>query len=78
LLLAAGLALAHRTRDGGLLEPPTPEEIARALGQNLAQVPSAAELQPRGQGTQGPSSPGTKGTAAVVSGQAPDGAVKKN
>ncbi len=78
LLLAAALALAHRTRDGGLLEPPAPDEIARAFGQNLAQVPAAAELQPRGQGTREPGAPGATGIAAVVSGQAPEGAGKKN
>ncbi|MBU8932573.1 MAG: ATP-binding protein [candidate division Zixibacteria bacterium] len=31
ILLAAELALSHRTRDGGLLEPPTPEEIGAAF-----------------------------------------------
>jgi magnesium chelatase subunit D len=44
LLLAAELALTHRTRDGGLLEPPSPEEIARIFGKHSSEVPAAKEL----------------------------------
>ncbi|MCP4566363.1 MAG: magnesium chelatase [FCB group bacterium] len=35
ILLAAELALPHRTRDGGLLEPPTAEEIKEAFSKTL-------------------------------------------
>ncbi|MBI5805447.1 ATP-binding protein [candidate division TA06 bacterium] len=45
IMLAAELALVHRTRDGGLLEPPSPEEIARSFGKHAASVPAAAEMQ---------------------------------
>ncbi len=35
VLLSAELALSHRTRDGGLLEPPTPDEIIEAFSPSL-------------------------------------------
>jgi len=34
----------HRTRDGGLLEPPSPEEIARSFGKHASAVPAAKDL----------------------------------
>lgn len=45
VMLAAELALVHRTRDGGLLEPPTPEEIAGSFGKHTAAVPAAKDLE---------------------------------
>lgn len=44
VMLAAELALVHRTRDGGLLEPPSPEEIARSFGKHTSAVPAAKDL----------------------------------
>jgi len=35
ILLASELTLVHRTRDGGLLEPPTAEEISENFNRNL-------------------------------------------
>jgi Mg-chelatase subunit ChlI len=48
LRLASRLALVHRTRDGGLLEPPTPEEIADSFEQHLPRK-SEAPKTPSGQ-----------------------------
>lgn len=45
IMLAAELALVHRTRDGGLLEPPTSEEIASSFGKHASAVPSAKDLE---------------------------------
>jgi Mg-chelatase subunit ChlI len=42
ILLAAELALAHRTRDGGLLEPPTLDEIKTALTKSLSKSETKA------------------------------------
>ena len=41
VLLAAELTLSHRTRDGGLLEPPTAEEIRAAYAGTLKKAMSA-------------------------------------
>ena len=41
IMLASELALVHRTRDGGLLEPPTADEIGKTFGHNTAAVPHA-------------------------------------
>ncbi len=35
ILLASELTLVHRTRDGGLLEPPSPEEIGNSFDRHL-------------------------------------------
>jgi Mg-chelatase subunit ChlI len=42
ILLAAELALSHRTRDGGLLEPPTLDEIKAALTSSLSKSETKA------------------------------------
>ena len=42
ILLAAELALSHRTRDGGLLEPPTLDEIKTALTSNFSKSETKA------------------------------------
>jgi Mg-chelatase subunit ChlI len=41
ILLAARFALSHRTRDGGLLEPPTKDEITEAFTKSLQKISSA-------------------------------------
>ena len=41
ILLAAQFALSHRTRDGGLLEPPTADEIKDAFTKSLRKEDSA-------------------------------------
>jgi Mg-chelatase subunit ChlI len=44
VLLAAELALNHRTRDGGLLDPPTPDEIRSVFRKRLESIrPEARE-----------------------------------
>jgi len=51
VLLSAELALCHRTRDGGLLEPPTEEEITasftRSLGRRAASKPETGSRTTR-------------------------------
>jgi Mg-chelatase subunit ChlI len=45
--LASELSLIHRTRDGGLLEPPTAEEIQETLNRQIgrmAQKPTGSDL----------------------------------
>jgi len=44
LLMAAELALNHRTRDGGLLDPPSREDIHEAFRKGMAAAP--ADLEP--------------------------------
>jgi hypothetical protein len=41
-MLAAEFTLMHRTRDGGLLEPPTAEEIKKVFNNYLRSIPKRA------------------------------------
>jgi len=50
VLLAAELALNHRTRDGGLLDPPDAEEILSAFRHHSAEAARAAESRSRATG----------------------------
>lgn len=43
ILLASELTLIHRTRDGGLLEPPNSEEILSSFGKNLEKSQDALQ-----------------------------------
>ncbi len=55
VLMSAELALVHRVRDGGLLEPPTKEEIYEVFSKYLGLKPGK---KPALEGTVPPSSPG--------------------
>jgi len=46
IVLASELSLVHRTRDGGLLEPPTTEEIREALNRQLGLRKSTPSEKP--------------------------------
>jgi Mg-chelatase subunit ChlI len=50
IMLASELALVHRTRDGGLLEPPTAAEIGQMFAKHAAAVPTAKMLKPQFEG----------------------------
>lgn len=45
---AAGLVMAHRTRDGGLLEPPAQTEITSVFRRRLAEIPSTKTDEEKG------------------------------
>jgi magnesium chelatase subunit D len=47
ILKAAELALSHRTREGGFLEPASPQEIREALFTKLEEAKSSADSQNR-------------------------------
>lgn len=74
VLLAAELALVHRTRDGGLMEPPLPDEIARCFGKHAAALPAAAEIKPPEGAMPGPG----KAAPGDLSGSVAGEDVKKN
>ena len=48
ILRAAGMTLSHRTRDGGLLEPPTGDEIRSAFTSQLQKSGAVATAGPDG------------------------------
>ena len=45
VLMAAELALSHRTREGGFLEPATPNEIAEAFQASIKKVVKVQEME---------------------------------
>jgi len=74
IMLAAELALCHRTRDGGLLEPPSADEIRDKFSKRVDQLPS----QPQGQaGAGGDGQPAPETGGVGVAGQSGDGVKKK-
>jgi len=46
IILAAEMALVHRTRDGGLLEPPAVEEIQKVFRENISNARAAEKIEP--------------------------------
>ncbi len=46
ILIASELALSHRTREGGFLEPATPEEISKTFMAKVKEVKYVEEIKP--------------------------------
>lgn len=75
LMLAAELALCHRTRDGGLLEPPSRDEIMGSFSKRFDRLtPDSGKEEIRKRPEPGEAHPQTKGTVPGL----PGGHEKKN
>jgi len=78
VLVASELALSHRTREGGFLEPATPDEIKKIIFEAAKETREVKEAGPREKSEQGKGEQKAKGRAIFrVTGEASEKAEEK-